>query len=78
MPWTHLIASEEQAEALYDDWQFSGIPVLLLVDRHGRIIATTEELRGEKLLKTLERFLESNKPGDGSDLFDFGPGPHLL
>jgi thiol-disulfide isomerase/thioredoxin len=57
MPWKHHFAgfSGEGREVVEETFEVVGIPHPILVDEDGQIIATQESLRGEKLLRTLER-----------------------
>ena len=61
MPWIH--AHEPDEQALFDAWWFGGIPMPVLVDGEGRIVATTDALRGDALRSTLLEFTgEGSKP----------------
>jgi thiol-disulfide isomerase/thioredoxin len=52
MPWTNL--HEPNEHALFEAWQFSGVPMVVLVDADGRIAATEAKLRGDDLLGSLQ------------------------
>lgn len=52
MPWINV--HEPDDDALMAAWQFSGVPLVVLVDAEGRIAATRMQLRGEALLGTLQ------------------------
>ncbi len=52
MPWIH--AQEPDAQDLFDAWWFGGIPLLVLVDGGGQIVATSATLRGDALLPSLQ------------------------
>lgn len=55
MPWSHVLASDEQG--ILEAFEITAYPTTLLVDPDGKIVAKDESLRGEKLRETLERFL---------------------
>ncbi|KIG17985.1 Thioredoxin [Enhygromyxa salina] len=55
MPWINLHEPDESA--LQKAWEFSGVPLVVLVDAEGRIAATEEKLRGEALLETLQAYV---------------------
>jgi peroxiredoxin len=55
MPWINLHQPDEAS--LFAAWQFSGIPLVVLVDAEGRIAETEKQLRGDKLLGTLQAFV---------------------
>ena len=54
MPWRHVVVPEDEHQALYDAWAFSGIPLPILVDAKGDIVALSGQLRGDQLLPALE------------------------
>jgi thiol-disulfide isomerase/thioredoxin len=58
MPWTHAFAGRDQEHDVMQRYGFSGVPMVVLIDEAGTILETERELRGEKLLPTLERVLE--------------------
>ncbi len=55
MPWPQVLAPNSGNE-LMQQYQFSGIPFIILLDREGRIVA--KHLRGEELLKAIEKELQ--------------------
>lgn len=57
MPWTHAFVGRAGETEVYKRYGFSGIPTAILVDGTGTIVAAGGELRGERLLPTLERAL---------------------
>ncbi len=61
MPWRHAFPQGELAKALNATFQVRGIPHVLLVGPDGKILATTEDLRGDKLDQTLEKYLPGSK-----------------
>jgi len=54
MPWPQVLAPNSGNE-LMQQYQFSGIPFIILLDRDGRIVA--KHLRGEALVKAIEQEL---------------------
>lgn len=58
MPWNHSFPQGELAKDLNARFDVRGIPHILLVSPEGKILAMDEELRGEKLEKTLAAFLQ--------------------
>jgi thiol-disulfide isomerase/thioredoxin len=57
MPWANAWVPPAERDALHETWRFSGIPLTVLVDGEGTIVALTESLRGDALLPTLQAFL---------------------
>lgn len=60
MPWKHAFIDGIFDAELARRFEVAGIPKPILVDPSGRIVAMEEDLRGENLEKTLERFLGMN------------------
>lgn len=61
MPWKHVFFGRGK-ECLYpkikEDFDLRFIPSPFLIDKTGKIVAMGDELRGEKLIKTLEKFFD--------------------
>lgn len=62
MPWLHAIDPRFRTtdSEMVKQFEVFGIPAAFLVDRSGKIIATTEALRKEKLLEVLNEFFKDN------------------
>jgi thiol-disulfide isomerase/thioredoxin len=59
MPWHHAFLKGGFQSKMAKDYEVSGIPKPILIDCDtGKILAMTMELRGERLEKTLEKFLK--------------------
>ena len=58
MPWLHSYIEGKERDKLSKDFEVMGIPKPLLINSDGIIVATESELRGDKLEKTLKKFLE--------------------
>ncbi|HJR06865.1 MAG TPA: hypothetical protein VJ842_06390, partial [Pyrinomonadaceae bacterium] len=61
MPWLNSFITNGFDSPLVKQFEISGIPKPILVNREGRIIATENDLRGPNLAKTLARVLGENK-----------------
>jgi thiol-disulfide isomerase/thioredoxin len=61
MPWLHTFVAEGMVSTLADDFDIVNIPRAILVGPDGRIVATNEDLRGERLAQTLSRVLEDGR-----------------
>jgi hypothetical protein len=59
MPWLHAFVVDGMDSTLADDFDIVSIPRAILVGPEGRILATNEDLRGERLAETLSRVLEN-------------------
>ncbi len=57
MPWFQAFANQGPEAKMVKDFEVIGIPHPILVDATGTIVAMDEDLRGESLEKTLEKFL---------------------
>ena len=57
MPWTHAIVRPEDAGTAWERFGFMGIPMGVLVDEAGTIVALGTDLRDHALLPTLQRTL---------------------
>jgi thiol-disulfide isomerase/thioredoxin len=57
MPWEHAWVHPEDAKALHDTFEITGIPKPILVDGDGMIVGLKSEVRGENLEKTLGRLM---------------------
>jgi thiol-disulfide isomerase/thioredoxin len=57
MPWHNAWVPPAEQDALHEAWRFSSVPLLVLVDADGTIVAASETLRGDALLPTLQAFL---------------------
>lgn len=55
MPWPQVLAPNSGNE-LMQQYQFSGIPFIILIDRDGKIVA--KNLRGEALVKAIDNQLK--------------------
>jgi thiol-disulfide isomerase/thioredoxin len=55
MPWLHSFATNDKQ--LTNDFEVIAIPRALLVDASGKIVAMENDLRGERLEKTLAKFV---------------------
>ena len=55
MPWLHTLLSS--TPEVRKQFEIVGIPKGVLIDPHGRIVATDRDLRGKKLHETLEKLL---------------------
>jgi thiol-disulfide isomerase/thioredoxin len=58
MPWLHSFVENGYDNELSKAFEVDGIPKPILIDPDGKIIATEVDLRGERLEKTLAKFLE--------------------
>lgn len=56
--WDHLLLSEEDRNKILNDYSVSGIPLILLVDREGKIVA--RDLRGEDIIDAVTEYMEQN------------------
>ena len=56
MPWLHAFAGQSDSK-MAKDFEIIGIPHPVLIDPKGIIVAMDEDLRGENLEKTLEKYL---------------------
>ncbi len=54
MPWAQVQAPKA-GKKIMEDYQFSGIPYIVLLDKEGKIVA--KSLRGEKLHKEIEKLI---------------------
>lgn len=61
MPWRHAFPQGELAKSLNETFQVRSIPHAFLIGPDGKILATTEDLRGEKLDQTLGTYLPDPK-----------------
>jgi len=61
MPWLHTFVADGMVSTLADDFDIVNIPRAILVGPDGRILATNEDLRGERLAQTLSRVLEDGR-----------------
>ena len=53
MPWLHTRVSREDDRSVRDLFELTGFPRPILVDANGIILATDDELRGNKLLDVI-------------------------
>lgn len=58
MPWTHAFATGLYENPIADIFQITGVPTVFLIDPQGKIIETRENLRGDKLIPTLQKYLK--------------------
>ncbi|GEM_PF-1082882 len=58
MPWNHGFVKDGFKSKLAELFEVAGIPTVVLVDDKGNIVATSEELRGQNLETTLQKFLD--------------------
>lgn len=56
MPWCNAFIKDGFSNKIASDFEVVGIPKPILVDRNGKIIELSRNIRGEKLLKTLEKY----------------------
>ena len=61
MPWLHTLVSPEEEGRVRSQFEITGFPRPVLVGPSGEILATDEELRGEKLAKVLARVFGSEE-----------------
>ena len=57
MPWMHVFIPGVFENDVAKQFEVAGIPKPILVDARGEIVAMQDELRGESLEATLEKFL---------------------
>ncbi|MBI3259074.1 MAG: TlpA family protein disulfide reductase, partial [Ignavibacteriae bacterium] len=57
MPWVHTFSEGVWESEAAKTFEVSGIPKPILIDPNGKIVALEEDLRSDKLEKTLERFV---------------------
>lgn len=57
MPWMHVFSEGVWESEAAKAFEVSGIPKPILIDPNGKIVALEEDLRSDKLEKTLERFV---------------------
>ncbi len=55
MPWLHTFVKNGSENEFAKAFEVLAIPKPVLVGRDGKILATEEELRGEKLMSTLSK-----------------------
>ncbi|MFY0540810.1 TlpA family protein disulfide reductase [Nannocystis pusilla] len=55
MPWTHAIVRPEDTGGVWERFGFMGIPMGVLVDEAGTIVALSNDLRDHELLPTLQQ-----------------------
>ena len=58
MPWTHAFATGLYENAIADKFQIIKVPTVFLIDPQGKIIETEENLRGDRLIPTLQKYLK--------------------
>lgn len=58
MPWLNAFAKGEFDSSIGDIFEVTGIPKPVLIDPNGKIIAISGEVRGDRLMKTLEKYLK--------------------
>jgi thiol-disulfide isomerase/thioredoxin len=61
MPWNHVFLPGGKSHPVAEAYGAAGIPKLVLVDPNGVIVAADMELRGARLIPTLERILGTKK-----------------
>ena len=59
MPWEQVCAPQSGKDVM-KQYQFSGIPYILVLDKEGRIVGTN--LRGKALMDKLEELVNESKP----------------
>jgi thiol-disulfide isomerase/thioredoxin len=57
LPWLNSVVEDGFSSQIAKSFSISGIPKPILVSKDGKIIAVDEELRGDKLNKTLEKYI---------------------
>ncbi|NQZ07579.1 MAG: redoxin domain-containing protein [Algicola sp.] len=60
MPWKHAFLNDGEHPMVKDYFVF-GYPAAFLIDENGKVLATGEKVRGDKLQKTLAEYYESQK-----------------
>lgn len=75
MPWSNaFIKGNSRLEMkIISGFEVYGIPKTILVNEKGEIIATESDLRGEKLLKTLDKFIHGDYMSRSSGSRSTGP-----
>ena len=63
MPWQHLWLKGGWNDDMMKAFEVAGIPKAILLNDEGLIIATASDLRGEKLLETLDIVFENREKG---------------
>jgi peroxiredoxin len=58
MPWLHSLIKESFDSPIAESFEVTGVPRPILIDPKGMIIALHTDLRGDKLIKTLEKYLK--------------------
>ena len=58
MPWLNVFLGADSQNEILRDFDVMSIPNPVLVDSTGRILATGVQLRGDELMKTLDKFLK--------------------
>ena len=58
MPWTHAYVTGMYENPIADSFQIIGVPTVFLIDPQGKIIETRENLRGDKLIPTLQKYMK--------------------
>ncbi len=58
MPWHHVFLDKSIRDKVGDTFEVGGIPKPILVSPEGVIIAMENEIRGENLAKTLQKYLQ--------------------
>jgi thiol-disulfide isomerase/thioredoxin len=66
MPWLHAFVEKGFNSELAKQFEVIGIPRPVLVDGDGKIIALEEDLRGERLEKTLDRVMAADNQSRGN------------
>lgn len=61
MPWQHLWLTGGWNDPVMKNYEVAGIPKAVLLSEEGLILATDQDLRGEKLLETLETVFANRK-----------------
>ncbi len=58
MPWLNVFLGADSQDEILRDFDVMAIPNPVLVDSTGKILATGVQLRGDQLMKTLEKYLK--------------------
>jgi len=58
MPWINAFVGRENHQKIYKDFEILSLPKAFLVDPDGKIVAGSDELMGENIVKTVDRILK--------------------
>ena len=66
MPWRHALVAPNEHDATFKRYGFRAVPTGVLLDPHGKIVRVFDDLRGSKLIASLEAAI-GTAPSRGSD-----------